>query len=69
VLIIYKRITGYYGKEMSMLKDSKRCFKCAECGYEFELSSSDKDIKCPKCKNKLLILLEGESLKKNACPS
>jgi len=51
------------------MTDETRRFKCAECGHEFEVSSRDKDLKCPKCKNKLLILLEGESMKRNSCPS
>jgi len=47
--------------------EETRRFKCAECGNEFEVSCKDTDLKCPKCKNKLLILLEGESMKRKSC--
>ncbi len=51
------------------MPEETRRFRCAECGHEFELSSKDKDLKCPECKNKILFLLEGESMKRNTCSS
>ncbi len=40
-----------------------RKFKCAECGNIFE-TSIEKDLRCPRCRSKILILLEGETLRK-----
>lgn len=49
------------------MAEEKRRFKCAECGHEFSVSSREKDLKCPECKNRILFLIEGESMKRNTC--
>ena len=41
----------------------KRLFKCAECNVEFEQPECKLSLKCPECRCKILILLEGPSLK------
>jgi len=58
-----RSISSYRMKGDDSVVEGKRRFKCAECAYEFEVSSKEKDLKCPKCKNRILFLVEGESLK------
>ncbi len=46
-----------------------RLFRCASCGEEFRLSEGDRTLRCPECRGKTLILLEGESLSRSKCGS
>ncbi len=48
--------------------EGKRKFRCASCGYEFETEERQPESKCPKCRSRALILVEGEGLgKKGGC--
>ena len=38
-----------------------RVFKCAECSHTFE--QDGRSLRCPECRGKTLMLLEGPSLK------
>jgi len=49
------------------LEQTKRVFRCASCGKVFEQEGRDSSIKCPECRGKILILLEGETLGKKGC--
>lgn len=40
-----------------------RKFRCASCGYVFEESTASTS-KCPHCRERVLILLEGERTRK-----
>jgi len=42
---------------------SKRIFKCAECSATFEQPECQLSLRCPECRGKTLILVEGPSLK------
>lgn len=46
----------------------KHVFKCASCGEVFE-PQSPRDARCPRCRSRTLIHLEGPSLKKRGCSS
>ncbi|MCL1875028.1 MAG: hypothetical protein FWF87_02060 [Synergistaceae bacterium] len=41
----------------------KRVFKCALCSAVFEQPECQLSIRCPECRGKTLILIEGASLK------
>jgi DNA-directed RNA polymerase subunit RPC12/RpoP len=49
-----------------MSRSEERVFRCAVCGNEFHVDATDSDVKCPKCRSRTLILLEGESVGKKA---
>ncbi|WP_286846497.1 MULTISPECIES: hypothetical protein [Aminobacterium] len=49
------------------MAENKRIFRCASCGTIFEQPEGMSPIKCPQCRGKVLILLEGESLGKKGC--
>jgi len=40
-----------------------RVFKCAECSHKFEQDACKLSLRCPECRGKTLLLLEGPSLK------
>ena len=47
--------------------ESSRLFRCASCGTEFRLDGGQGNPRCPSCRSRTLILLEGESLSKKKC--
>lgn len=49
--------------------EKTRLFRCASCDEEFRLKEGDRDLRCPACRGKILILLEGESLSRGKCGS
>ncbi|MDR3265545.1 MAG: hypothetical protein LBT15_06010 [Synergistaceae bacterium] len=40
-----------------------RVFQCAECRHTFEQNGERLSLRCPECRGKTLVLLEGPSLK------
>jgi len=51
-----------------MPQEGERFFRCVICGHEFHLESTQTDLKCPKCRSRALVLIEGESVgKKGGC--
>ncbi|MCL2009066.1 MAG: hypothetical protein FWG71_00790 [Synergistaceae bacterium] len=40
-----------------------RVFKCAECSHTFGQDACRPSLRCPECRGKTLMLLEGPSLK------
>lgn len=51
-----------------MTQQKKRTFRCAMCGEIFTLEGDKKEIKCPKCRSKAVILESGDSVgKKRGC--
>ncbi|MBO8153463.1 hydrogenase expression protein HypA/HybF [Thermovirga sp.] len=38
-------------------------FKCLHCGHVFEVESISPGLKCPKCLNRFVELVEGEPIK------
>ncbi|HOK18981.1 MAG TPA: hypothetical protein PK188_00665 [Thermosynergistes sp.] len=42
-----------------------RRFRCASCGEEF--AAEGESVKCPHCRGKALILIEGSSFRKGSC--
>ncbi|MDR1977899.1 MAG: hypothetical protein LBQ42_04115 [Synergistaceae bacterium] len=40
-----------------------RVFKCAECSHTFTQEADQISLRCPECRSKTLMLLEGPSLK------
>lgn len=44
-----------------MPKETARKYRCASCGRTFEYEG--KPEKCPDCRCRILILLEGESIR------
>ena len=49
-----------------METESYRVFRCASCGEEFRVEGGG-SVRCPSCRSKVLILLEGESLSRKKC--
>ncbi|MDR1376327.1 MAG: hypothetical protein LBJ22_02355 [Synergistaceae bacterium] len=43
--------------------DEVRVFKCAECAHTFRQESGPLSLRCPECRSKTLMLVEGPSLK------
>lgn len=42
---------------------SQRYFRCLNCGEEF-YGESAREIQCPQCRSRVVMLLEGPSLRK-----
>jgi len=40
-----------------------RVFQCAECSHTFEQNVCKLSLRCPECRGKTLMLMEGPSLK------
>ncbi|MDR1730691.1 MAG: hypothetical protein LBR61_01220 [Synergistaceae bacterium] len=40
-----------------------RVFQCAECKHTFQQEVGQLSLRCPECRGKTLLLLEGPSLK------
>jgi len=49
---------------VKVMEERKRRYRCPSCGKEFE--SETQSEKCPFCRGKVLILLEGPSLRRPA---
>lgn len=41
-----------------------RIFKCLSCGEEFVVGEQERTIKCPSCRGKTVIMIEGDPLPK-----
>ncbi|MDR2174476.1 MAG: hypothetical protein LBO82_00885 [Synergistaceae bacterium] len=50
-------------EEKTVKTEEKRVFKCAACSCTFEQEVSQLSLRCPECRGKTLLLVEGPSLK------
>jgi DNA-directed RNA polymerase subunit RPC12/RpoP len=51
------------GEKAEEKTKEKRVFNCAECTCTFEQEVSQLSLRCPECRGKTLLLVEGPSLK------
>ncbi|MDO4786570.1 MAG: hypothetical protein Q4A13_06460 [Fretibacterium sp.] len=42
---------------------AKRVFRCASCSHVFDQEEGHLSLRCPECRGRTLILVEGASLK------
>lgn len=49
--------------EEGVKMSAKRVFRCASCSHVFDQEEGHLSLRCPECRGRTLILVEGASLK------